>query len=191
MEQPLPPSFKRRAGSPRRKLTAIPWTFSTSFNFAAAAAAAFDKALDRPPPPPLSAAPYGPDPDHHRPARNRRRRDRVHPGLLDRPSDPRRRAARLRFGALGGVQRRHPARRDPRRDRALLANLLGGARRPVPPPGRILALPAQRPGRLPPFGGDRPAAGRPDRGDARKPDDRRGGADRRRNRDPRHRAAGP
>src|ERR1051325_4874095 len=40
MDQPLPPSFQRRARCPRRKLTAMPWTFSTSFNFVAAAQAA-------------------------------------------------------------------------------------------------------------------------------------------------------
>ena len=51
------------------------------------------------------------------------------PGLLDRPSDPRHRAARLRRREMGGVQRHHPARRDPRDRRALLAHLLGGARR--------------------------------------------------------------
>ena len=63
---------------------------------------------------------------HH--PRHRRGRHRVHPGLLDRPFDPRHRAARLRRRQMGRVQRRHPAGRDPRHRRALLADLLGGAR---------------------------------------------------------------
>ena len=56
---------------------------------------------------------------HARPAarhhpRHRRGGHRISAGLLDRPSDPRHRIARLQGRRMGPVQHRHPARRDPR-----------------------------------------------------------------------------
>ena len=87
-------------------------------------------------------------------------------------------------GAMAGVQRRHPIGRDPRGDRALLADLLGGAGRPLQEQPGILALRAQRRGRLPALGHSRLPAHRPDRGDAGQRDDRRLGAPARRRRHP-------
>ncbi len=129
-----------------------------------------------------------PPPRHH--PRHRRGGHRISARLVDRPSDPRHRAAGLQGRRMGGVQHRHPAGRDPGDRRSLLADVLAtfspACSSEARAPGRFVRnillafVPAVVLGL---------AFGDYDRADARKRGDRRLGPDHRRRRDPGRREA--